>query len=192
MRVIIREIYDSYFYQSQSRSRPSDQFSWKDKWQSGARATIHGCELNYFPLGEAYSSSLVAEEQKRHPFWFLLFRTLPLRTSFMLFRLNRSIVATIHRLSFFPFFFLRNAYTRSIRGDESPLVSIQTCKRSILFEGWPLFFLPSAFADKFPPLLALSDSSAASQAKWNIGNRKSSAPLPFDIPHSAKLTDLNF
>lgn len=39
-----------------------------------------------------------------------------------------------------------------------------------------LFFSPlPAFADKFPPLLALSDSSV-SQAKWNIGNRKSSAP----------------
>lgn len=164
------------------------------EWRESNNTRLRDCELNYFPLGEAYSSSLVAEEQKRHPFWFLLFRTLPLRTSFMLFRLNRSTVATIHRLSFFPppllpFFFLRNAYTRSVRGDESPLVSIQTCKRSILFEGWPLFFpSPSAFADKFPPLLALSDSSAASQAKWNIGNRKSSAP-----PHSdAKLTDLNF
>lgn len=123
-----------------------------------ARATIQGCELNYFPPDEAYSSSAsVAEEQKRHPFWFLLLRSSASNKLYIPIELQWQRFIDSY---FFPllFFFLRNAYTRSIRGDESPLVSIQTSANARrFFSGWPLFFSLSsspAFADKFPPLLA--------------------------------------
>lgn len=128
MQVIIREIYD-FLFLSQNVLEPIASvrsiFMKRQvtEWRESNNTRLRDCELNYFPLGEAYSSSLVAEEQKRHPFWFLLFRTLPLRTSFMLFRLNRSTVATIHRLSFFPSL-------------SPPLLFLTQCVYAIRPRGW--------------------------------------------------------
>lgn len=119
-----------------------------------ARATIQGCELNYFPPDEAYSSSAsVAEEQKRHPFWFLLLRSSASNKLYIPIELQWQRFIDSY---FFPllFFFLRNAY---IRGPFEGMNrrSFQFRLRQTLVDSFrvDLFFFP-AFADKFPPLLA--------------------------------------
>lgn len=142
MQVIIREIFrfPGFYPTCYSRSRPINFHAKTSQSRESNNAGLRDCELNYFPPDEAYSSSFVAEEQKRHPFWFLLLRSSASNKLYIPIELQyRGNDSSTQFFSLF--FFLRNAYTRSIRGDESPLVSIQTCKRSILF-GLASFFPP--------------------------------------------------
>lgn len=144
-----------------------------------ARATIQGCELNYFPPDEAYSSSAsVAEEQKRHPFWFLLLRSSASNKLYIPIELQWQRFIDSY---FFPFSSF--SYAMRIRGPFEGMNrrSFQFRLRQTLVDSFrvDLFFFPSPpllhLPINFLRFLPLSDSSVG-RAKWNIGNRKSSAP----------------
>lgn len=111
-----------------------------------ARATIQGCELNYFPPDEAYSSSAsVAEEQKRHPFWFLLLRSSASNKLYIPIELQWHIVATIHRLILFPpslLFLTQCVYEVHSRGWIAARFNSDFGKRSSILFGLTSFFSP--------------------------------------------------
>lgn len=118
-----------------------------------ARATIQGYELNYFPPDEAYSSSAsVAEEQKRHPFWFLLLRSSASNKLYIPIELQWQRFIDSYFSPFSSF-----SYAMRIRGPFEGMNrrSFQFRLRQTLVDSFrvDLFFFP-AFADKFPPLLA--------------------------------------
>lgn len=139
-----------------------------------ARATIQGCELNYFPPDEAYSSSAsVAEEQKRHPFWFLLLRSSASNKLYIPIELQWQRFIDSYFSPFSSFSYAMRIYEVHSRGWIAARFNSDFGKRSSILFGLTSFFflhLPINFLRFLP----LSDSSVG-RAKWNIGNRKSSA-----------------